>query len=396
MRKPHLNPKLLKRLFIAASIRRWNDQACPVEFSELDKQAHKAMVVILLAKHARESVNYSRLITYFFYEFLNRVVLTDIKPPIYYKLLETHRQALADYVQRELQEELRGYALFNDLHAYLCHPPQDLEFTLLRAAHHYVSAWEFSLIYDSNPRMYGVQEIKDSLDNALLQDGEHLSQVPHLKLLASMFAQLRFQKRWSQTPRVPPTSVLGHALYVALCAFLLSFDLNACESMRINHFLGGLFHDLPEILTRDIISPIKHGVEGLDAYLKEIEVQEMENKLLRYVNPELRADLLYFTQEEFKDRYLDPQSKQTRIVDLDTLWETYNHNEYQSVCGTLLKICDQLSAFIEAQMSITHGVRSDVLVCGAEKILSKYAHKSMCGVNMGALFSDFACDGSCS
>ncbi|WP_235852542.1 HD domain-containing protein [Helicobacter vulpis] len=396
MSPPKLTKELLKRLFVAASIRRWNDQACPVEFSELDKQAHKAMVAILLAKHARARVNYHNLITYFCFEFLSRVVLTDIKPPIYYALLKQHRGALADYVQEEVQGEVQAYGLFANLHAYLCHPPDDLEHALLRAAHNYVSAWEFNLIYDFNPRMYGVQEIKDSLDNALLQDGEYLSQVPHLKLLASMFAKLRFQKRWSQTPRVPPTSVLGHALYVALCAFLLSFDVGACESMRINHFLGGLFHDLPEILTRDIISPIKHGVKGLDAYLKEIEAQEMENKLLRYVSPDFKADLLYFTQKEFADRYLDPQTKQAHCVDLSTLWEHYNHDTYQSVCGSLLKICDQLSAFIEAKMSIAHGVCSDVLVRGAEKIYHKYAHEVMCGVDMGALFDYFACPGSSS
>ncbi len=351
------------------------------------------MLAILLAKHAHEKVNYSRLITYFFYEFLSRVVLTDIKPPIYYQLLETHRQALADYVQEELKEELEGYALFQDLHSYLCHPPEDLESALLRAAHHYVSAWEFSLIYDFNPRMYGVQEIKDNLDNALLLDGAYLSQVPHLKLLASMFAQLRFQKRWSQTPRVPATSVLGHALYVALCAFLLSFDLGACESMRVNHFLGGLFHDLPEILTRDIISPIKHGVKGLDAYLKEIEAHEMENKLLRYVSPEFKADLLYFTQEEFSNRYKDPHSQEVIVLELPLLWQEYNQDIYTPVCGTLLKVCDQLSAFIEARMSIAHGVRSDVLVSGAQKILDKYASMELCGVHVGALFSDFACGG---
>ncbi|MFC3846961.1 HD domain-containing protein [Helicobacter baculiformis] len=366
-----------------------------MEFSELDKQAHKAMVVVLLAKHTA-NIDYHRLITYFFFEFLSRVVLTDIKPPIYYELLKEHRHALADYVVAEVQEELRGYTLFADLHTYLCYPPNELEYQLLRAAHNYVSAWEFNLIYDFNPKMYGVQEIKDSLDSALLQDGSHLSQVPHLNLLTSMFAQLRFQKRWSQTPRVPSTSVLGHALYVALCAFLLSFDVRASDRMRINHFLGGLFHDLPEILTRDIISPIKHGVKGLDSYLKDLEARAMEEKLLRYVSSDFRQDLLYFTQDEFANRYLDPHTKRVNIVSLEALWKDYNHNIYQSVCGTLLKVCDQLSAFIEAKMSIAHGVRSDVLVQGAEKIFEKYAHYSLHGVDMGALFRGFTCDGSCS
>lgn len=93
----------------------------------------------------------------------------------------------------------------------------------------------------------------------------------NVRELVTMFGQLRFQKRWSQTPRIPATSVLGHTLIVALSAYLVSFDIGCCKQMRINHFLCGLFHDLPEILTRDIISPIKRSVKGLDEFIKKIE-----------------------------------------------------------------------------------------------------------------------------
>jgi putative hydrolase of HD superfamily len=49
-----LNDKLIRRVFVTASIRRWNDQASPVEFCELDKQAHKAFLAYLLAKFEEE------------------------------------------------------------------------------------------------------------------------------------------------------------------------------------------------------------------------------------------------------------------------------------------------------------------------------------------------------
>ena len=56
MRKPTLNIALLRRIFVAANIRRWNDQATPVEFYELDKQAHKIVIAYLLA-HFEEIEN---------------------------------------------------------------------------------------------------------------------------------------------------------------------------------------------------------------------------------------------------------------------------------------------------------------------------------------------------
>ena len=39
LKKPQLGFELLHKIFVAANIRRWNDQATPVEFLELDKQA---------------------------------------------------------------------------------------------------------------------------------------------------------------------------------------------------------------------------------------------------------------------------------------------------------------------------------------------------------------------
>ncbi|TPH34696.1 hypothetical protein FIM84_04915 [Helicobacter pylori] len=57
LKAPKLKTKFLRRVFVGASIRRWNDQACPLEFVELDKQAHKAMIAYLLAKDLKDRGN---------------------------------------------------------------------------------------------------------------------------------------------------------------------------------------------------------------------------------------------------------------------------------------------------------------------------------------------------
>lgn len=42
-----------------------------------------------------------------------------------------------------------------------------------------------------------------------------------------LVGQLRFQKRWSQSPRVPETSVMGHVLIVAVLAYVCSLRTGA-------------------------------------------------------------------------------------------------------------------------------------------------------------------------
>ncbi len=396
MKPTRLTSSLLRKIFVAASIRRWNDQACPVEFVELDKQAHKMVIAYLFAKYEQidgKAIDWERLIMYFCFDFFARVVLTDIKPPVFHELQKYHRKELAKFVLQELKDDLGEYEFFEDFEHYLKHPPQNIETQILHAAHYYASKWEFDIIYHFNPYMFDVANIKATIDKEVEQhyNLSGMKQVVLFKTkseLITMFGQLRFQKRWSQTPRVPATSVLGHTLVVALCGYLLSLDIGACEQMRINHFLGGLFHDLPEILTRDIISPIKSSIVGLDEQIKHIEERAVQEKILIHLPESISADIIYFTQNEFANRYkIEGFTHYAKNV--GDLFSHYNTNEHNPVCGEFLKICDHLSAYLEAKISISHGISSQDLIQGAEGILQRRQESAINGVDLGALFRDF-------
>ena len=396
MKPTRLTSSLLRKIFVAASIRRWNDQACPVEFVELDKQAHKMVIAYLFAKYEQidgKAIDWERLIMYFCFDFFARVVLTDIKPPVFHELQKYHRKELAKFVLQELKDDLGEYEFFEDFEHYLKHPPQNIETQILHAAHYYASKWEFDIIYHFNPYMFDVANIKATIDKEVEQhyNLSGMKQVVLFKTkseLITMFGQLRFQKRWSQTPRVPATSVLGHTLVVALCGYLLSLDIGACEQMRINHFLGGLFHDLPEILTRDIISPIKSSIVGLDEQIKHIEERAVQEKILIHLPESISADIIYFTQNEFANRYkIEGFTHYAKNV--GDLFSHYNTNEHNPVCGEFLKICDHLSAYLEAKISISHGISRQDLIQGAEGILQRRQESAINGVDLGALFRDF-------
>ncbi|OBV29224.1 competence protein ComGF [Helicobacter sp. CLO-3] len=396
MTKPRLTANLLRKIFVAASIRRWNDQACPVEFVELDKQAHKMVITYLFAKYEEmegKSIDWEKLILYFCFDFFARVVLTDIKPPVFHELQRYHKKELAKFVKTELESDLSAYGFYDDFAHYLSHPIHTIETQILRAAHYYASKWEFDIIYHFNPYMFDVAHIKSIIDDEVEQhyNLNGMKQVilrKKLREIITMFGQLRFQKRWSQTPRVPATSVLGHTLVVAICGYLLSLDFGACKQMRINHFLGGLFHDLPEILTRDIISPIKSSVAGLDEQIKIIEERAVREKIIAHLPESIGADIVYFTQNEFANRYrIEGFTHYSKNA--DELFEKHNSDEFNPVCGEFLKVCDHLSAFLEAKISIAHGISSQDLVQGAQGILERRKDSSINGIDLGALFREF-------
>lgn len=391
----HLNKKLIERIFTSASIRRWNDKAVPLDFVEIDKQAHKVILAYIFAKYEENNgsyINYTKLIHQFLFEFFERIVLTDIKPPVFHKLKKAHGKELATFVVKQLMQELQGFSFFNFMEDYLIEKNNDIETKILHAAHFYASKWEFDIIYNFNSKLYDIENIKAVIDSQIegfydLIGMRNLYLYQDTRELVGMFAELRFQKRWSQTPRIPQTSVLGHMLMVAIFAYLLSIDLNVCEKMQINHFFGGLFHDLPEVLTRDIISPIKRSVKGLDSFIKGIEKEEMEAKILSKMPDLIRYDLEYWTENEFKNRY----KKDNNVLfsnDIDELFLHYNHDKYVPICGDLLKFCDKFTAFLEARISIAHGISSPDLVNGSKAIYDEI-HKEVCGMDVTHILQEF-------
>jgi len=79
---------LIMKLFESTCIMRWNDKLRPVELSELDKQAHKMIVAYLLGKMEKTQQDslWIEIIEGGIFELLQRIVLTDLKPQIYYRI----------------------------------------------------------------------------------------------------------------------------------------------------------------------------------------------------------------------------------------------------------------------------------------------------------------------
>ncbi len=342
-----LTGEFISLFFEAASIQRWNDHIRPSQgFTELDKQAHKMLFAYVLGKFEEDvhncTLNWIGLIDGALYELLHRIKLTDIKPPVFHRLMSEEGPALNEWVIKQLNQQIADSTLLKEMERYF-ETEKTKEKKLLSAAHYLATQWEFRTIYHLNQGFYGLESTREAIENQL-EDHSDLVGVQRLALkrkayrFMDLVGQLRFQQRWAQSPRVPETSVLGHMLIVAFMAYLSSPKKEDVES-----FFRGLFHDLPEALTRDIVSPVKKSIPDLEEHITRIEHEEMDNVLLPLVPESWRETLRHYTRP----------LKDSRI-----------------------KACDDLAAFVEASLSIRHGITSQHLETARCKLFNEYSEKA--------------------
>ncbi|MBC7766335.1 MAG: HD domain-containing protein, partial [Hyphomonadaceae bacterium] len=329
------------------------------------------------------------------FEFLHRIVLTDIKPPIYHQLMADKGEQLNRWVLSELKnkvETIEG-GFFDKFESYLTQPEYAVkEKKILKAAHYFATKWEFELLRDMNKSLYGVQETEEAINSQIVEyfdlaGVKALYGKENIKHFLDLVGQLRFQQRWARVTRIPETSVMGHMLIVAIFSYFATMQTNACESRIKHNFFGGLFHDLPEVLTRDIVSPVKNAVEGLGELLKEIERKQVEEKIFPLIPKHWQQEFRYYTENEFDSKIMC--NGQIVILPPDEKPLAYNDDASQPIDGPLIRACDHFAAYIEAYLSLSQGVHSKHLTEAHQSLYKQYENENICGVDFGQLFDYF-------
>lgn len=350
-----MNMRLIYAFFDTANIHRWNDHLRPMDLTEIDKQSHKAAIAWLLGKYEErdgKKVQWTKVIEYCLFSFMKRMVLTDLRPSLVYRMnkerfVETNNFVLEQIdrivpdIDKDFRARFKNY-LFDD-HS------KELEYTIVEAAHFAASNWEFNLIYDMNRNTFGIEQIKYELSMEMNRfmslSGIKMLMYTDSKTFVDVFGQLRFQQRWNCNIRVPPTDVLGHSYMVAIMAYLHDLDMKAEDKQRYNDFYTGLFHDLPEVLTKDVITPIKVNVEGLNEMLDQYEHELIEEKIIPLIQKEWR--------DEFRFLVFDP-------------FIMKDDKRFGKVDGKGVKLCDVMGAYLEANVTIHSGIATNKMV-NAEK-----------------------------
>jgi putative hydrolase of HD superfamily len=405
-----LDKRFVLKIFEGFSIERWNDLICPFDIIEMDKAAEKMAAAYIIGKFEESQgheIDWNWIIYASLFDLLKKIALCDIKSPVQRMIRREYPREymrLNEWVLEQYRPLITDDDLFAHFTLYIGQTagslplPQKsaLSARVLRAAHKFSSYRELEMIskVNENERIDKTRrEMNEDLGEYLDLRGMQLlitHQRPYEFVM--MIEQLRFQTRWNQTPRVPRTSVLGHCFFVAVMTLLLGREtgIQFCPERVFNDFFSALFHDLPESVTRDIISPVKQATDELPSIVKHIEDEIVRKELVPLMEPFYSDELMYFTSDEFENRIVRTNSdgrKETVHVSFDELNSTYNSAAFAPVDGKLVRLADHLSAFIEADSSIKHGITSSHLTSGRDNLLKMYPeHTFINSIDAAALF----------
>lgn len=390
--------ELIRVLFSAATIKRWNDKLRPIDFIEFDKAAHKMFIAYILGacEERKEQIVWRDVIEGGLFSFLQKIVLTDLKPtvlsmiqkePVKYRQLNT-------YVYSELASMLEpfGEEFCGRFRSYFDSQDETREKKILNAASTLSTRWEFDIIERASPNGFEIPEIRESIEKKLERyaalDGvkEYFSRVS-LRHFVDLCGQLRFHERWAYIHRIPKTSVLSHCLFVAILSYLYSLQNKACDRLLYNNYFTGLFHDFPEILTRDIITNVKRSVEGLRDLIVEYEKSEMEKRVYPLLPEDVHIEVRMFTEIDNRNRIIVNGEEQYALC--GEIAEKYNENKYDPCEGELIKACDELTAFIEADEAIKNGCVSERFKLAKENFIKKHTDKTVCGVSFEGVIKNY-------
>lgn len=388
------------KIFEGFSIERWNDLVRPFEIVEMDKTAEKTVIAYMIGKLEEKrgaSIDWKRIIYGSFFDLMRKIALCDIKAPVQRMIRDEYPEEyvkLNSWVIDQYRPIIADTDLLQEFAEYVQKKPDktDITWRVLRAAHKYSTMREVEMLRLVNEPFRLVE-----IEKGINKDFQEFLDLRGLQLLISKqkpydflmeIEKLRFQTRWNQTPRVPRTSVLGHSYFVAALTLLMGRDLSVSPERGYNNFFSALFHDLPEAVTRDIISPVKQATDHLPQIVKQIEDRIVKRELIPLMDSAYRDEILYFTGHEFDNRISNSDGS-VSLVSFEEL-QACSSSAARPVDGKLVRAADHIAAFVEADCSISYGITSNHLVEGRQKILALYPSGQLVnGLDIAGFFAGF-------
>jgi len=98
------------------------------------------------------------------------------------------------------------------------------------------------------------------------------------------------------------------------------------ESCKAYMMTKAIYHDVPEVITWDIITPTKQAVDGFTLVLEEVEEQMLDDYLFSYISDDYKNYIGEYMLQPFSDKL-----------------------------GKIVKYADVLSALLEARLESFHG-----------------------------------------
>ncbi|MBO5397377.1 MAG: HD domain-containing protein [Clostridia bacterium] len=277
-------------------LRRWTDFATQQKYNELSKQALNTMIAFFIAnteEHAGKSICYEQ----FPKIAINRAFT---KVYVYYDTPEHKLNEICEISgisKKEFQRvtvSIIAEKTDENFAEFISHGIGEYESRIYQAATKIATYIELLEQKNCSNEFVKFQEIERSLEayRDIPAVREFTNTESAFFKLFQKLSKLRNQNRWATCCYNIECSVLGHLFDTAVFAYLMALDeRDFDEEYATRMFFMGIFHDVAEVWTKDIPSPIKDKIPGFRKATEQYE-EEMLKKYLYSVVPEYLADAL--------------------------------------------------------------------------------------------------------
>jgi len=319
------------------------------EITHLALTSQIAAILFQIAKHQGTSLLSEYLPRIALSHALNRYVICSIPNETYSALFSNDpklEEAFGEYVDKT------AAALTScDFAEYISSDANTKEFFLYAVAEVLATEYESYLLWGILSqyeclRLRGKAEeelspyqgwpfIKDILKYLNAHPGEEKLRY----LFEGVFGNMRNVVRWKMRAPIRTHTILGHSFDVGVLNYLLILSENEKDTALAEQgFYVGLYHDVAELWTGDIPTPVKDGVPGLRKKTEELEVKAIEENVF------------------------------TRLPDwMIGTFESWCLEMIPEELKNIFKIGDELDAIIEAASQVLCGSRDEYFSTMVEK-----------------------------
>jgi putative hydrolase of HD superfamily len=124
--------------------------------------------------------------------------------------------------------------------------------------------------------------------------------------------------RWSWEQRNFPISVMSHLVITTFISYILwNIENNKSDnSSKYDIFdlmIKSIYHDIPEIITWDIITPIKSATPEFRDILEKVEEEMMDDYFFIYISKDYKNEISKYMLDPFSDNHWK-LAKQSDII----------------------------------------------------------------------------------
>lgn len=273
---------------------------------------HVALFLSHLEEEKGANIDKLFLIKKIIFSSLNRLVLSDINsgtrdyitsldPEIFAQLEE---KALNKIFELDSEEMLKV-----DIQKTLSDQSHDLENKIILAAKKYAGYIECSM----NHRVY-IEVYENILEEMYWELQKQAMDLSSLKELIENKGYKKYllhirglsqSMRWNQDKRDFPISVMAHLVYVTFISYIIwTLENSNWAKVDVEELLlRSIYHDIPEAITWDFITPTKRAIPGFVEILEKVELQMMDDYLFCYVSENYKQEMFKYMLEPFDDEY---------------------------------------------------------------------------------------------